>query len=68
MDAEYLRLFLEEQGETWGDLNWKFLLTGNGDYVCTIYAPDSSTLEYLNNNGFPVVYSDYTGVIVVKFG
>jgi hypothetical protein len=35
--------------------------------IYTIYAPDSSILEYLNGNGFPVVYADTNGLIIVKF-
>ncbi len=33
----------------------------------TIHSNDSSTLKYLNSNGFPVVYSDTDGFIIVKF-
>ena len=35
--------------------------------VFTLATTDSSVLKYLNNNGFPVVYSDTDGFIVVKF-
>ena len=32
-----------------------------------LHSDDGSTLQYLNNNNFPVVYSDTDGFIVVKF-
>lgn len=67
MNMEDLRLFLEEQTEIYGDLNWKVLMDVDGNYACTIYSPESSILQYLNNNGFPVVYSDFSGLILVKF-
>ena len=35
--------------------------------IFTLATTDSSVLEYLNNNDFPVVYSDTDGFIVIKF-
>jgi hypothetical protein len=44
---------------------YNILLTGYNT-IFTIHSNDSSTIEYLNNN-FPVVYSDFDCIIVIKF-
>ena len=46
---------------------WNVISTGYNT-IFTIYATDSSVLNYLNNNEFPVVYSSFdTGIILVSF-
>ena len=35
--------------------------------VFALYTTDCIVLEYLNNNNFPIVYSDTDGFILVKF-
>ncbi|MFZ2992480.1 MAG: hypothetical protein WA061_02080 [Microgenomates group bacterium] len=47
----------------------EFTVISNGWWTLfTLSTTDSSVLEYLNNNGFPVVYSDiFDGIILVKF-
>lgn len=44
------------------------ILSTGWNTIFTIHYNDSSVLEYLNNNKFPVVYSDMDDcIILVKF-
>lgn len=57
LQDEYFMRFVDEHNVISTGYNTLFVLHSN----------DGSTLEYLNNNGFPVVYSDMDGFIIVKF-
>ena len=64
MTKDILSKFLHERGEPDGDLNWNFL-DADENWICTIYSPMSAIVDVLKNEGFDVVYSDFTGIVVI---